>query len=145
MDPWTLAAAVGPETTSTRLLPAVRVGEFDPPMFARAARSLQQVLDGRPTVNIISSELAGESLSSEERYARSGAPPAGVQTLSCANDAREAAVRPRGGEKQGETSATDGKPDSDRKRRLTRENPGQTVERVTGIEPAFSAWEADVL
>ena len=70
MDPWTLAAALGPLTRATRLLPAVRVGEFDPPMFARAAKSLQQVLDGRLTINIISSELAGETLSSEDRYAR---------------------------------------------------------------------------
>lgn len=70
MDPWTLAAAVGPTTTSTRLLPAVRVGEFDPPMFARAAKGLQQVMGGRLTVNIISSELAGETLGSAERYGR---------------------------------------------------------------------------
>ncbi len=70
MDPWTLAATLGPLTRTTRLLPAVRVGEFDPPMFARAAKSLQQVLDGRLTVNIISSEMAGERLSSEDRYAR---------------------------------------------------------------------------
>lgn len=70
MDPWTLAAAVGPTTTSTRLLPAVRVGEFDPPMFARAAKSLQQAMSGRLTVNIISSEMAGETLGSTERYQR---------------------------------------------------------------------------
>ena len=70
MDPWTLAAALGPVTTSTRLLPAVRVGEFDPPMFARAAKSLQQVMDGRLTINIISSDCVGESLPSAERYAR---------------------------------------------------------------------------
>ena len=59
-----------PSTTVTRLLPAVRVGEFDPPMFARAAKTLQQVMDGRLTVNIISSELAGETLGSTERYQR---------------------------------------------------------------------------
>jgi alkanesulfonate monooxygenase len=70
MDPWTLASALGPATSSTRLLPAVRVGEFDPPMFARAAKSLQQMMDGRLTVNIISSELAGETLGSSERYQR---------------------------------------------------------------------------
>lgn len=70
MDPWTLAASLGPITTSTRLLPAVRVGEFDPPMFARAAKSLQQMMDGRLTVNIISSEMAGETLGSAERYQR---------------------------------------------------------------------------
>jgi alkanesulfonate monooxygenase len=72
MDPWTLAAALGPATECTRLLPAVRVGEFDPPMFARAAKSLQQIMGGRLTINIISSEMAGESLSSAERYARTG-------------------------------------------------------------------------
>ncbi len=70
MDPWTLASALAPSTTRTRLLPAVRVGEFDPPMFARAATALQQILGGRLTVNIISSELAGETLGSTERYQR---------------------------------------------------------------------------
>jgi alkanesulfonate monooxygenase len=72
MDPWTLAASLGPQTHTTRLLPAVRVGEFDPPMFARAAKSLQQVMDGRLTINIISSDRAGETLSSEARYQRTG-------------------------------------------------------------------------
>ena len=48
----------------------MRVGEFDPPMFARAAKSLQQIMGGRLTINIISSELAGESLSSVDRYNR---------------------------------------------------------------------------
>jgi len=70
VDPWTLAAAVGPTLSHTRLLPAVRVGEFDPPMFARAAASLQEAMGGRLTVNIISSELAGESLDGPARYRR---------------------------------------------------------------------------
>ena len=70
MDPWTLATALGPTLTSIRLLPAVRVGEFDPPMFARAAKNLQQMMGGRLTLNIISSELAGETLGSVERYRR---------------------------------------------------------------------------
>jgi alkanesulfonate monooxygenase len=70
MDPWTLASAVGPSTRTTRLLPAVRVGEFDPPMFARAAKSLQQIMGGRLTINIISSEMAGENLASADRYRR---------------------------------------------------------------------------
>jgi alkanesulfonate monooxygenase len=72
LDPWTLASSLGTSTRSTRLLPAVRVGEFDPPMFARAAKSLQQIMQGRLTVNIISSERAGESLSSADRYRRTG-------------------------------------------------------------------------
>jgi alkanesulfonate monooxygenase len=70
MDPWTLAAALGPGLSTTRLLPAIRVGEFDPPMFARAAKSLQQAMGGRLTINVISSEMAGEELGSVERYRR---------------------------------------------------------------------------
>jgi alkanesulfonate monooxygenase len=72
MDPWTLAASVGPTLTTSRLLPAVRVGEFDPPMLARAARGLQQAMDGRLTINIISSDRVGESLPTAERYRRTG-------------------------------------------------------------------------
>ena len=70
MDPWTLAAIVGPPLSTIRLLPAIRVGEFDPPMFARAAKNLQQAMDGRLTINIISSDLAGETLGSVERSRR---------------------------------------------------------------------------
>lgn len=70
VDPWTLASAVGPSLRHTSLLPAIRVGEFDPPMFARAAASLQQAMSGRLTVNIISSELAGETLDGPARYRR---------------------------------------------------------------------------
>ncbi|MEO6125136.1 MAG: LLM class flavin-dependent oxidoreductase [Ilumatobacteraceae bacterium] len=70
MDPWIVAAAIGPTLGSARLLPAVRVGEFDPPMFARAATSLQSAMNGRLTINIISSELAGETLDSASRYRR---------------------------------------------------------------------------
>ncbi|MFZ9628400.1 MAG: LLM class flavin-dependent oxidoreductase [Ilumatobacteraceae bacterium] len=70
IDPWTLAAAVGPSLHRSGLLPAVRVGEFDPPMFARAAASLQQAMGGRLTINIISSERAGESLDGPARYRR---------------------------------------------------------------------------
>ena len=39
-------------------------------MFARAAKSLQQAMDGRLTINIISSDVAGETLGSVERYQR---------------------------------------------------------------------------
>jgi alkanesulfonate monooxygenase len=70
MDPWTLASALGPTTDTTRLLPAVRVGEFDPPMLARAAKGLQSIMGGRLTINIISSDLVGEALPSEVRYRR---------------------------------------------------------------------------
>lgn len=70
VDPWNLAVAAVNETATIRVLPAVRVGEFDPPMFARAAAGLQEALGGRLTINIISSERAGESLDGPGRYRR---------------------------------------------------------------------------
>ncbi len=72
MDPWTLASAIGPTLSTSRLLPAVRIGEFDPPMLARAAKGLQQAMDGRLTINIISSDRVGESRPASERYRRTG-------------------------------------------------------------------------
>ena len=69
MDPWTLAAALGPTTATTRLLPAVRVGEFDPPMFARAAKVLQQTWTAGSRSTSSPATVSASRLSSEERYA----------------------------------------------------------------------------
>jgi alkanesulfonate monooxygenase len=52
------------------LLVAVRCGELWVPQLARQLATLDQMLDGRLTVNIISSELPGESLGPEPRYRR---------------------------------------------------------------------------
>ena len=59
VDSWTMAAAVAREVRQMQLLPAVRVGEHHPPMFARAAANLDRMLGGRLNVNVISSPLAG--------------------------------------------------------------------------------------
>jgi alkanesulfonate monooxygenase len=59
VDSWTMAAAVAFDVQRIHLLPAVRVGEQHPPMFARAAANLDRMLNGRLNVNIISSPMAG--------------------------------------------------------------------------------------
>ncbi len=70
-DTWTFASAVAPLTTQINLLAAIRTGELWPPMLARSIATLDHILNGRLTINIISSNLPGETLSSEARYQRS--------------------------------------------------------------------------
>jgi len=70
IDPVAFAAAVAPATERIRLLVAVRGGELWPPQLARQLATLDHLLDGRLTVNVISSELPGEALGSEARYGR---------------------------------------------------------------------------
>ena len=70
-DPLTFAAALAPLTRQTNLLVAIRCGEVHPPMLARALSTLDHLLEGRLTVNIISSDLPGTQLDSASRYARS--------------------------------------------------------------------------
>lgn len=59
VDAWTIAASLAYDTKNISLLPAIRVGEHHPPMFARAAANLDRMLGGRLNINIISSPLAG--------------------------------------------------------------------------------------
>ena len=54
------------------MLVAVRMGEIHPPMLARGLATLDRILKGRLTVNIISSDLPGEKRDRGERYRRSG-------------------------------------------------------------------------
>ena len=70
-DTWTFASAVAPLTERINLLPAVRCGEVHPPMLGRAIATLDHILRGRLTINIISSDLPGEKLPSADRYQRS--------------------------------------------------------------------------
>jgi alkanesulfonate monooxygenase len=71
IDNAAFAAAVGPLAPHIRLLLAVRCGEMVVPQLARQLATIDQILGGRLTINIISSEVPGESLGSEERYRRS--------------------------------------------------------------------------
>jgi alkanesulfonate monooxygenase len=70
-DTLTFASAVAPMTKNINLLAAVRCGELHPPMLARTIATLDHILQGRLTINIISSEMPGETLDSRGRYQRS--------------------------------------------------------------------------
>ena len=65
------AAATGVLTTQINHLVAVRMGEIHPPMLARHLSTLDHLLAGRLTVNIISSDLPGMREESAARYERS--------------------------------------------------------------------------
>ena len=52
------------------LLMAVRIGETWPPQLARQIATIDRMLGGRLRVNIISSDMPGETLASAPRYAR---------------------------------------------------------------------------
>lgn len=70
-DTLTFAAGVAPMLRQLSLLVAVRCGEVHPPMLARALASLDHMLAGRLTINIISSDLPGTELDSPRRYQKS--------------------------------------------------------------------------
>lgn len=70
-DTLTFAGGVAPLTKQISLLVAVRCGEYHPPMLARAIASLDHMLKGRLTINIISSDMPGTKLESDRRYQRS--------------------------------------------------------------------------
>lgn len=64
-------SAVSPMTRNINILAAIRCGEVYPPMLARTLTTIDHILEGRLTINIISSNLPGENLPSEDRYNRS--------------------------------------------------------------------------
>ncbi|MCF8509366.1 MAG: LLM class flavin-dependent oxidoreductase, partial [Hyphomonadaceae bacterium] len=70
IDSIAFAAGLAPLLKRMRLLAAIRCGEMWPPQLARQLATLDQMLGGRLTVNIISSDLPGESLASAPRYTR---------------------------------------------------------------------------
>lgn len=70
IDTVAFAAAMAPQLKRMRLLVAVRCGEVWPPQLARQLATLDQMLGGRLTINIISSEMPGEVLASAPRYGR---------------------------------------------------------------------------
>lgn len=70
IDTLAFAAGVAPLLKRMRLLAAIRVGEMWPPQLARQLATIDRMLGGRLTVNIISSDMPGETLSSAPRYRR---------------------------------------------------------------------------
>src|SRR5579875_3773733 len=70
IDSVAFAAGIAPLLRRMQLLLAVRMGEMHPPQLARQLATVDQILGGRLTANIISSDLPGAPLDSGERYAR---------------------------------------------------------------------------
>ncbi len=70
IDTTAFAAAIAPMVKRMRLLMAVRIGEMWLPQLARQIATIDQMLGGRLTINIISSDMPGETLGSAPRYAR---------------------------------------------------------------------------
>ncbi|OYY73059.1 LLM class flavin-dependent oxidoreductase [Sphingomonas sp. 28-63-12] len=70
IDTTAFAAAIAPMLKRMALLMAVRIGETWPPQLARQIATIDQLLGGRLKVNIISSDMPGETLDSGPRYAR---------------------------------------------------------------------------
>jgi alkanesulfonate monooxygenase len=64
------AGGIAAITERIKLLLAIRCGEMWPPQLARQLAGLDEMLDGRLTINIISSDLPGARLAIEPRYAR---------------------------------------------------------------------------
>ena len=70
-DTLSFVAGCAPITDTMNLLAAVRCGEMQPIMLARTIATLDHMLQGRLTVNIISSDFPGEKAESAFRYQRS--------------------------------------------------------------------------
>jgi alkanesulfonate monooxygenase len=64
------AAAIANRTLQMNLLLAIRTGEIHPPMLARHIATLDHLLKGRLTINIINSDLPGCKEDPELRYRR---------------------------------------------------------------------------
>lgn len=70
-DALSFVAAMTSITQNINFLAAIRCGELHPPMLARTIATLDHMLKGRLTLNIISSNLPGMQMKSLDRYARS--------------------------------------------------------------------------
>ncbi len=70
-DTLSFVAGCAPITDRINMLAAVRCGEMQPIMLARTIATLDHMLKGRLTVNIISSDFAGQKEDSAFRYQRS--------------------------------------------------------------------------
>ena len=70
IDSIAFGAGIAPQLKRMRLLAAIRCGEMWPPQLARQLATLDRMLDGRLTINIISSDLPGETMPSKPRYGR---------------------------------------------------------------------------
>jgi alkanesulfonate monooxygenase len=70
-DTLSFVAGCAPMTDKINFLAAIRCGEMQPIMLARTVATLDHMLKGRLTLNIISSDFPGEVADSAYRYRRS--------------------------------------------------------------------------
>ena len=70
-DTLSFVSGMAPLTEKMNFLAAVRCGEMQPIMLARTIATLDHMLKGRLTINIISSDFPGEVAESKFRYQRS--------------------------------------------------------------------------
>ncbi len=70
-DTLSFVAGCAPITSRINLLAAIRCGEMHPYMLARTVATLDHMLKGRLTLNVISSDFPGEVADSAYRYQRS--------------------------------------------------------------------------
>jgi alkanesulfonate monooxygenase len=66
------ASAMATRVKNINMLAAIRTGEIHPPMLARHLATLDHMLEGRLTVNIINSDLPGLKEDHDMRYKRCG-------------------------------------------------------------------------
>lgn len=81
IDTVTFTAAIARTTRHITPIVAVRMGEVWLPQLARQLASLDRLLGGRLVVNVISSEMPGETLDSAPRYRRTLEHMHGLRTL----------------------------------------------------------------
>lgn len=81
IDSTAFAAAIATHTDNIHLLLAVRIGEMWLPQLARQLASIDQFANGRLTINIISSDMPGETLTSGPRYQRTREWMRGLRSL----------------------------------------------------------------
>ena len=70
-DTLSFVAGMAPLTDKINFLAAIRCGEVQPIMLARTIATLDHMLQGRLTLNVISSDFPGEVADSKYRYKRS--------------------------------------------------------------------------
>ncbi|MFN4192272.1 MAG: LLM class flavin-dependent oxidoreductase [Tabrizicola sp.] len=70
-DTLSFVAGCAPITDKINFLAAIRCGEMQPVMLARTVATLDHMLQGRLTLNVISSDFPGEVADSAYRYKRS--------------------------------------------------------------------------
>ncbi|MFT4620857.1 MAG: alkanesulfonate monooxygenase [Dinoroseobacter sp.] len=70
-DTLSFVAGCAPLTSKINMLAAIRCGEMQPIMLARTVATLDHMMKGRLTLNVISSDFPGEVAASSFRYKRS--------------------------------------------------------------------------